>query len=113
MNDVDLVIRSRARIACRGAHIRQEVLANPYLPGSIQHRGWEEERTLIQHEIENDQIKGRDLAMATWAHCKDTRVLRAVPEELNDSAASGWHGAAEQIIREKLGTEVHQEAIAS
>ncbi len=114
MNDFDLVIRSRARIACREAHIRHESLVNPYPPGCVQHIGWEEERTQIQHDIENDQIKGRDLALEVWERSKDTRALRVVPESLNESEASGWHGAAWRIIREKLGTEVQkQEAMAS
>lgn len=46
-------LEQRAAIACRMAWRRGEALENPYLPGSEQHAGWEQEKHRI--EIEQQQ----------------------------------------------------------
>lgn len=45
-------LEQRAAIACRMAHRRGDSMENPYLPGSEQHQGWEQERHRIVIERE-------------------------------------------------------------
>ena len=48
INGIAHVLERRAAIACRQAHLQGESLENPYLPGSDQWQGWEQERHRIE-----------------------------------------------------------------